>query len=240
MDLDRNENIRRSIALMSSAIPDNTALQNQFAAVKLHDVSERTLPSGKKQTFDTPCSADRLKALREKSKHQPLTVRRIVSTAGTEINVEVEIRSEHIIRCLTEVFKDYRGVKLVGKPVVLSEEFKQFRPLIHRFRNIWAYTYDDDRTSEERQDLEKLLAFVCTELEEELRIFREVEWSQQVSYDTLWTCFIPGDIIVEFGNDHAECLKVLGGFSGVDFYSVQCMCRYSFRSWSLFALLNMS
>jgi len=207
---------------MSPPIPDNTALQTRFAAVSVHDVSEKKLPSGKTLIFETPSSADRRKALRDASKTHPLTVRRILTASGNEDSISVEIRSKHIIGCLAEVFKDYRAVQVVSSPVVLSE----FRPLIHRFQNIWRWAYDDQRTIEERKDVEQLLSFICVELEEEFREFREVQESVEVTYSTLWACFIPGDIVVEASNDYTECYKVLGYTEEKDFFKMQCKTQW--------------
>jgi hypothetical protein len=202
---------------MASLIPDNTALQRRFADVKVHDVSEKALPSGRKQIFDTPSSTDQLKTVRDASEKHPLTVRRVFE-AGDEI-VSLEIRSGHIIRCLTKIFKDYDDVTLVGNPVVLSK----IKPLVYRFKDIWAYTYDSPRTDQELQDLEKLLAFICTERKDDIHIFRQVEESREVSYHNLWACFKPGEIVVKARNDYTECYKVLVCTDMKEKFVVRCM-----------------
>jgi hypothetical protein len=209
---------------MASVIPDNTALKHQFEAVKFHDVSERTLPSGRKQTFDTPSPTDQLKTVKDAFEKHPLTVRRIILASG-EQRTSLKIRSEHILHCLTQTFNDHDDVSLVGKPVILSN----FLPFVHRFKDIWAYTYDNQRTEEELQHLEKLLAFVCNELEDEIRIFRQVEESCEVSYNNLWASFVPGETVVAAQNDYTECYKVLACSKGEESFSLRCMLTNLFR-----------
>lgn len=98
-------------------------------------------------------------------------------------------------------------MNIVGDPVVLSPSF---RPLIHRFKNIWNYTYQEGRLDEARTDLEHLLAFICDVLEDEYRIFREVEQTLEVPFSELWACFIPGEIVVTTDNDITECYRFVG------------------------------
>jgi hypothetical protein len=205
-----------SFVTMASLLPDNSTLQHRFADVKIHDISEKTLPSGRKQTFDTPTYTDQLKTVRDASAKHPLTVRRIIQSSGEKVSLE--IRSDHIIRCLTAIFKVHDGVTLIGKPVVISN----FVPFVYRLKDVWAYTYDNLRTDQELEDLEKLLAFVCTELEEEIRIFRQVEESCEVSYSNLWACFVPGEIVVLAQNDYTECYKFLGCVKEKEAFLLQC------------------
>ena len=219
--------IRISPVPMVSGLPDYTELQHRFADVKIHDVSEKTLPSGRKQTFETPASADQPKSIRDASEKHPLTVRRTIAAAAERISLE--IRSEHIIRCLTRTIHKYDDVKLVGNPVV----FWNFYPLIHRLRSIWAYTYDSERTSQELQDLEKLLAFICTEKKEAVRQFLKVEESHKVSYNELWACFVPGEIVVQTGNDFTECFSIVSSMSAGGSHNVRCMFANTSRIFCL-------
>lgn len=70
------------ITIAALEIPDCGALQDRFANIKVHDISEKKLPTGKKHVFGTLALAERLKASKDACKDLPLTVRRILNNNG--------------------------------------------------------------------------------------------------------------------------------------------------------------
>lgn len=161
----------RSISNMTqNPVPSVESLPTIFPRLKIHDITEHVSQSGQKHILNTTYTT-RQKAIQEASKRYPLTVIRFLDAGGQHTSTNLEIRSTNIVQALQNVFDGYEGLSLEGEPVVFSHPFC---PFVHRFDEIWKYAHDGERSEEQRADLEHLLCFMCTELQDELREFREV------------------------------------------------------------------
>lgn len=119
----------------------------------------------------------------------------------------MDVFSPYLRIFLTDILKDYPNA--FEKTEAMRFEHP-FYSLVHRHQQIRDFAKDATGSNREMMHLKKLLTFLDTSLEPQIKQFNLMQvTTTTVSFDHLWTCFEPGGVIVKADEAHfEECWEI--------------------------------
>ena len=174
--------------------------------IRLHKVFERYLSEG----------GTRKHVGHTRARHEPvddgiLTVYQLRDIKG-EIKLRegyVEIVSTTLREFLRKAFEEYPEPELNTSP--MRFHYPYF-PFIHLHEKLEELISTFKGEPEEIKHLQYLRKFITEELRDDVKEFDQLkDFSNEVSFKQLWTCFIPGQIVVKKDEIHCEeCFQIKG------------------------------
>lgn len=181
---------------------------SRFNDIRLHKVFEKILPEGgtRKHVGHTRPRDDPID-------DGILTVYQLRDAKG-ELKVRagyVEIVSQTLQDFLRTTLEDegYPDPDLNTSPMRFRYPYFPFLHLHERIEKLVA-SFAGGPT--EKKHLQYLLKFIFDELKDDLRDFKALkDFSSEVTFKQLWTCFVPGQIVVKRDEVHCEeCFEIKG------------------------------
>lgn len=171
---------------------------------RLHRVCERTLPDGTKRKV-----VGHTRPREDPQDDGVLTVFQLRNSKG-ETNANdgyLEIVSPTLRDFLHNALEGYPEPALVTSPMRFRNPYYS---LIHRHSHIEELALSFSGPKEEKRHILHLLKFLVEDLREEVAEFDSLKsFSADVTFDRLWTCFVPGDIVIKKDGVHyEECYEI--------------------------------
>ena len=179
---------------------------SRFKDVRLHKVFERILPEGgtRKHVGHTRPRDDPID-------DGILTVYQLRDAKG-----ELRLR-EGYVEIVSQTLQDFVRTALEGYPEPdLNTSPMRFRypyfPFLHLHERIEKLVASFEGGPTEKKHLQYLLKFIFEELKDDLRDFKALkDFSSEITFKQLWTCFVPGQIVVKRDEVHCEeCYEIKG------------------------------
>jgi hypothetical protein len=173
---------------------------------RLHRVFERILPDGTRRKVvghTRPREGDPLD-------DGVLTVFQTRNAKG-DMNTDdgyLEIVSPTLRDFLHKALEGYPEPALVASPMRFRNPYHS---LIHRHSRIEELALSFSGSREEKRHILHLLRFVLEDLREEIEEFDSLKGlSVDVAFDRLWTCFVPGEMVIKKDGVHyEECYEII-------------------------------
>lgn len=175
-----------------------------YKDVRLHKIFERILPEGGRRKV-----VGHTRLREDPQDDGVLTVYQLRDAKGEVRSREayVEIVSPTLQDFLRKVLEGYPESSLDASPMRFRHPYYS---LVHRHVQIEKSAVAFTGSAEEKKHISHLLRFVCDELRDEIKEYDALKGlSSDVSFTQLWSCFIPGQVVVKKDGVHyEECYKI--------------------------------
>lgn len=144
----------------------------------------------------------------------------------------IVVQSPMLKKLLKRVLKDYPGVTTGLQRLELSGRFE---PLIHRWSELDAavaqLSDQSEAEKETKQHAELLQSILRKEFKTLIDESQDLLRNRVITYDYLWTIFVPGQLIYTRQDGQDVALKLINTRYGIDRKQNPCFCRFwIFRS----------
>jgi len=173
---------------------------------RLHRVFERFLPDGSRRKV-----VGHTRTREDPQDDGVLTVFQLRDAKG-EIFVDegyLEIVSQTLKDFLCEALKGYPEPALNATPMRFRNPYYS---LVHCHSRIEQLGLAFSGSKEETRHIQHLLQFLFEDLRERVKEFDALRGlTVDVTFDRLWTCFVPGEIVIKKDGVHyEECYEIKG------------------------------